>query len=268
MGTGVSGFEVGERVVAAPAVPCGECFYCQRGQDNLFRNLLDFGINVDGAFAEFVRIPAKLIARGGLIKLDAALTDSDAIWAEPIGTVLHGEERAGTGPGQTVVIVGDGPIALLHALVAKRLGAESVYVMGHHPERLDLARRVGADIVTSTPHDVPIQVADVVVVAVSDPAAVTHALNYVHDGGTVIAFGGTARDAEVSLSLHRLHYGEITIAGSFNCTADDFRRAVSLIPHLNLKPLAPLIVPLGHIVDGFHAAQERRVIKAVVHIGA
>jgi L-iditol 2-dehydrogenase len=266
LGDGVTAFMLGDRVAAAPAVPCGECFYCKRGEDNLCRNMLDFGINLDGAFAELIRIPANLVARGGLVKVSDALSDADAIWGEPIGTVLHGELRAKTGVGQTVVVVGDGPIAMLHTLVAKYLGAARVCLLGQQDYRMPLARSVGADVATLNAREIPEHQADVVIVAVSDTTALDGAFAFVRDGGTVVAFGGTARESRVSLPLYQLHYGEINFIGSFNCTAEDFRRALEMIPRLNLKPLAPRVVTLEKIVDGFRTAYDREVIKVVAQI--
>ena len=266
IGAGVDGFAIGDRVAAAPAVPCGECSYCQRGEDNLCRNMLDFGINFEGAFADLIRIPARLVRRGGLVKIGNALTDADAIWGEPIGTVLHGELRARTGPGQTVVVVGDGPIALLHTLVAKHLGAARVHLLGQQDYRMPIARGVGADIATINAREIPEHDADVVIVAVSDTTALDGAFAFVRDGGTIVAFGGTSRENQVSLPLYQLHYGEVTLTGSFNCTADDFKRALEMIPRLNLKPLAPRVVPLTKITEGFRAAYDRDVVKVVVEI--
>jgi len=266
IGEGVTGFAIGDRVAAAPAVPCGECFYCKRGEDNLCRNMLDFGINLDGAFAELIRIPAKLVARSGLVKVSDRLSDADAIWGEPIGTVLHGELRARTGPGQTVVVIGDGPIAMLHTLVAKYLGAARVHLLGQQGYRMPLAHNVGADIATTDAREIPEREADVVIVAVSDTTALDGAFAFVRDGGTLVAFGGTSRASQVSLPLYQLHYGEVTLTGSFNCTAGDFKRALEMIPQLNLKPLAPRVVPLGKIEDGFRAAYDRHVIKVVVQV--
>ncbi len=266
IGEGVTGFARGDRVAAAPAVPCGECFYCKRGEDNLCRNMLDFGINLDGAFAELIRIPANLVACGGLVQVSDALTGADAIWGEPIGTVLHGELRARTGPGQTVVVIGDGPIAMLHTLVAKYLGAARVHLLGQQDYRMPLARSVGADIATIDVKNIPGRTADAVIVAVSDATALDNAFGFVRDGGTIVAFGGTSRESRVSLPLYQLHYGEVTLTGSFNCTAEDFKRALEMIPRLNLAPLAPRVVPLEKIADGFRTAYDREVIKVVVQI--
>jgi len=263
----VKSFQTGERVTAAPAVPCGECFYCRRGKDNLCRHLLDFGINFDGAFAELIRIPARSIETGGLVKLGKGLTDELAVWAEPLGTVLHAQRRAEMGMGQKVTIVGDGPMGLLHALVAREFGAAQVDVIGHHAKRLELARQVGADMaVMEGEANVVKGDADVVIVAVSDGAAIESSFGLVRDGGVIVAFGGSSRETQISLSPYRLHYGEVTVMGSFNCTTDDFKRALELIPRLNLKPLSPWVVPLERIVDGFHAAYTREVIKVVVEM--
>jgi len=266
-GEHVKGFQRGDRVTAAPAVPCGECFYCRRGEDNLCRQLLDFGINFEGGFAELIRIPARSIESGGLVKLKQDLSDDLAVWAEPLATVLHAQERAKISASHNVTVVGDGPMGLLHALAAKDQGATHVSVIGHHAKRLELARQVGADMTVMESEANAIKGdSDVVIVAVSDGAAVESSFGLVRDGGVVVAFGGSSRESRVSISPYRLHYGEVTLMGSFNCTTEDFKHALELIPRLNLKPLRPRVVPLEAIVDGFRAAYAREAIKVVVEM--
>jgi len=269
VGEGVEDFQVGERVGVAPAVPCGECFYCRRGEDNLCRNLLDFGINFDGAFAELILIPSRCIESGGLVKLSEELTDELAVWGEPVGTVIRAQDHAQVGRGQIVTIIGDGPMGLLHTLVAKELGAARVNVIGHHRERLHLARKVGADLTAMEGEEVLVgREADVTVVAVGDGAAIQGAFDLTRDGGTIVVFGGSTRDSQVLISPYRLHYGEIKLMGSFNCTTKDFRRALKMLPRLNLRPLRPREVPLKSVVEGFRAANSREVIKVVIQVGS
>jgi len=267
MGEQVRGFRKGERVTAAPAVPCGDCFYCRRGEDNLCRHLLDFGINFEGAFAELIRIPARSIESGGLVKLGEEITDELAVWGEPVGTVLHAQRRAQMVAGRKVTVIGDGPMGLLHTLVAKELGAVQVNVIGHHTERLELARQVGADAAVMEGETNAVERdADAVIVAVSDGAAIESALGLVRDGGVIVAFGGSSRESQISLSPYRLHYGEVALMGSFNCTTEDFKHALQVIPRLNLTPLRPLVVPLKAIQGGFRAAYTREVVKVVVQV--
>ncbi len=133
LGRGVEGFKVGDRVVAANSAPCGECFYCKREEYNLCENLN----LLNGAYAQFITVPARIVKKNMLI-LPNDLSFDRAAFCEPLANVVHGAERTGIKQGDTVGIIGIGPIGLMFARIAKLMGAR-VIVGGRNPMKLKAA---------------------------------------------------------------------------------------------------------------------------------
>jgi len=272
VGTGVAGFAVGDRVTAAPAIPCGVCDACRRGDDNLCADLLDFGINIAGALAEYVRIPARSVTAGAVVVVPERITDAAAILGEPIGCCLRGLRRGRVGPGSIVLVLGDGPIGLTHSLLARHLGAIRVVAAGISPARLAVVARAGFETLDVSSGDPVPQLlemlgparADTVVAAAPDPRAIETSLAVVRDGGSVVAFGGLAGDPHITLDGNRVHYGEHTLVGSFNCTTAEFREAIELAGTIDTDLFDARTYPLTEIVSAFEAAGNRTVMKAVV----
>jgi L-iditol 2-dehydrogenase len=232
------GYDVatGRRVVAANSAPCGSCAPCRRGEETLCENLRPF---LNGAYAEFLLVPERIAARN-LLPVPPALTSEVAALVEPLACCLRGIERAQVEPGQSVAVLGPGPIGLMLCAAAKDAGARVVAV-GGRMERRELAREFGAE-----PGDGA--GADVVVEAVGSAEAWHDALELVRPGGTVVFFGGR----EVAVDTFRLHYEELTLRGAFHHTPRHIRAALAflasgahpwerLITHqLGLEGVAPL----------------------------
>src|SRR5574344_1966988 len=133
MGKNVDGFQIGDRVVAANSAPCGECFYCKREEFNLCENLH----LLNGAYAQYITVPARIVKKN-MLHLNKNLSFDKAAFCEPLANVVHGVERTDIKPGQTVGIIGIGPIGLMFARVAKLKGAR-VIAAGRNPIKLKLA---------------------------------------------------------------------------------------------------------------------------------
>ena len=203
----------GRRVVAANSAPCGECAPCRRGEETLCENLRPF---LNGAYAELLLVPARIAARN-LLPVPAGLAPEVAAMTEPLACCLHGVERAGIEAGQTVAVVGPGPIGMMLCTAARDAGAR-VTVVGGRPERRELARDFGAE-----PGEG--RGADVVVEAVGTAEAWHHALELVRPGGTVLFFGGR----ELAVDTFRLHYEELTLRGAFHHTPRHVRAALAFL---------------------------------------
>jgi L-iditol 2-dehydrogenase len=203
----------GRRVVAANSAPCGACPPCRRGEETLCENLRPF---LNGAYAEFLLVPERIAARN-LLPVPPALASETAALVEPLACCLRGAERAGIEPGQTVAVLGPGPIGLMLCAAARDAGARVVAV-GGRPERRELAREFGAE-----PGDG--SGADVVIEAVGTEGAWQDALALVRPGGTVVFFGGR----EVAVDTFRLHYEELTLRGAFHHTPRHVRAALAFL---------------------------------------
>jgi L-iditol 2-dehydrogenase len=207
----------GRRVVAANSAPCGTCPPCRRGQEELCANLYPL---LNGAYAEYVLVPAH-IAERNLLPVPAGLPSEVAALVEPLACCLHGVARAGIESGQTVAVVGPGPIGLMLCAAARDAGA-NVVVVGGREERRELVRDFGA-----APGDG--QGADVVIEAAGTEESWTDAVELVRAGGKVLFFGGRERGAELALDTYRLHYEELTLLGSFHHTPRTVRAALAFL---------------------------------------
>jgi L-iditol 2-dehydrogenase len=203
----------GRRVVAANSAPCGSCAPCRRGEETLCENLQPF---LNGAYAEFLLVPERIAARN-LLPVPPALAPEVAALVEPLACCLHGVERAQVEAGQTVAVLGPGPIGLMLCAAARDAGARVVAV-GGRPERRDLARSFGAEAGDGAG-------ADVVVEAVGTEQAWQDALTLVRPGGTVVFFGGR----ELAVDTFRLHYEELTLRGAFHHTPRQVRAALAFL---------------------------------------
>jgi L-iditol 2-dehydrogenase len=203
----------GRRVVAANSAPCGTCPPCRRGEETLCENLRPF---LNGAYAEYLLVPAR-IAERNLLPVPPPLAPEVAAMVEPLACCLHGIERAEVGAGETVAVLGPGPIGLMLCAAARDAGAQ-VVAIGGRPERRALAREFGAG-----PGDG--KGADVVVEAVGTAEAWRDALELVRPGGTVLFFGGR----ELAVDTYRLHYEELTLRGSFHHTPRHVRAALAFL---------------------------------------
>jgi len=215
----VCGIDVasGRRVVAANSAPCGACGPCRRGQETLCERLLPL---LNGAYAELLLVPKRIASRN-LLPVPPGLSAELAALTEPLACCLHGIGVAGVEHGQTVAVVGLGPIGLMLCAGVADAGARPV-AFGSREERRALASSFGA--VTSDPEGV-----DVAIEAAGTVEAWERALDLVRPGGTVLAFGGLPRDARVSINAYRIHYEEVRLVGSFHHTPRHVRAALAFL---------------------------------------
>lgn len=233
-GDGVTQFKTGDRVVALNSAPCGKCYFCQRGQENLCDDLL---FN-NGAYAEFIRIPARIVSKNTLPVPEHVSLEHAAL-TEPLACAVHGLEDTQPKPGDQVVVIGGGPLGLMMMHVAALRGYETIAVVKHEGQ-IDAARELGAAHVVQsasihkaieetrklTPNG---QGADIVIEAVGIPDAWEEAVEMVRKGGTVNFFGGCAKGTKVSLDTNVLHYSNITLRATFHHTPEMCRKALELI---------------------------------------
>jgi len=233
-GEDAADFAPGDRVVALNSAPCGECYFCERGQENLCDDLL---FN-NGAYAEFIRIPARIVAKNTLRVPDHVPLEHAAL-TEPLACAVHGFEDSHPHPGATVAVIGGGPLGLMILHVAALAGCETIAVVRHEGQA-EAARQLGATQVVQTssirkaikdtraltPNDRGV---DIAIEAVGVPEAWEEALEMVRKGGTVNFFGGCAAGTRVALDTNRIHYSDITLRATFHHTPAICRRALDLI---------------------------------------
>lgn len=262
VGENVRGFRPGQRVVAANSAPCGKCFYCRRENENLCEDLL---FN-NGAYAEFIRIPGRIVERN-LYEIPAHVSYQDAALIEPLACVLRGLDETRIRRGDNIAILGLGPIGMMFVRLAKVYGAR-VFAIGRRQSQLDRAKGMGADelLLSVDGTDLPGQVrkltdgygVDAAIEAVGQPEAWETALRLVRRGGTVNFFGGCPNDSAIALDTSLMHYSEITCTASFHHTPKHIRKALDIVSRGDItsrdfvnrvEPLANLLKVLQHLMS-------------------
>jgi len=233
VGTGVKGFKAGQRVVAANSAPCGECFYCKKNNENLCENLL---FN-NGAYAEFIRIPSRIVERN-MYEIPGHVAYLDAALVEPLACVIRGIDETRVKAGSTVVVIGVGPIGLMFVRLLSLRGCK-VIAIGRRRPQLDRAAKLGAqvalsileekDIVAAARRETNGYGADVVMEAVGTTETWQQAVSMLRRGGVVNFFGGCPADTQVKLDTQLMHYSEITCTASFHHTPAHVRKALEAV---------------------------------------
>jgi L-iditol 2-dehydrogenase len=233
-GVGVEDFSNGSRVVALNSAPCGQCYFCKRGQENLCDDLL---FN-NGAYAEFIRIPARIVSKNTLIVPDHVPLEHAAL-TEPLACAVHGFLDSNPRQDDTIAVIGGGPLGLMMVHVAALSGCNVISIVKHDGQ-MEAARQLGAAHVIKTSS---IQKAiretraftpnnrgvDIAIEAVGVPEAWEEAVEMVRKGGTVNFFGGCAVGTRVTLDTNRIHYSDITLRATFHHTPAICRKALDLI---------------------------------------
>ncbi|HSW38759.1 MAG TPA: zinc-binding dehydrogenase [Acidobacteriota bacterium] len=233
VGEGVDSFIPGMRVVAANSGPCNRCFYCKRHLANLCENL-QF---INGAYAEFIKIPQSIV-RQNLLILPDSVSFHEAALVEPLACVLRAAEKTGIEEGDTVVVIGMGPIGLMFVQVLKSMGT-TVIALGNRKSQLSMARLMGADYVVDSTHTNAVEQvrkvtgemrgADVVIEAVGNKETWQQAMGMVRRGGTINLFGGCPSGTHIPLDSTLIHYSEISIKANFHHTPRHIREALDAI---------------------------------------
>lgn len=234
VGEGVTRFRVGDRVVPLNSAPCDACFFCRNGQQNLCDDLL---FN-NGAYAEFIHVPARIVERNTL-PLPATMPFEHAALTEPLACVLRGLEESGARAGQTAIVLGAGPIGLLFVHAASLLGVHVIAVVKRE-DQVRTARLLGAaQVVRLADTDDPVAAAraltpdsrgaDLVFEAVATPEAWQWAVRMARKGGVINLFGGPPAGTVVALDTNLLHYSDLTLKASFHHTPATARAALALL---------------------------------------
>lgn len=274
LGAGVTGYATGERVAVYPIAVCGECHFCKKGRHNLCENEFGLGHGIDGGFAEFVRLPKEIVKIGGVVKIPDSLSFEKAVMAEPMSCGLAALRANRVEEGDTVLIIGAGPMGLIHLKWCKTAGAR-VIMADLLDRRLEVAKQMGADIcINSSTSDLKEELkkatdgsgAEVVITSLGIPAVIEESLGLVRKGGTINIFGGPPAGQPITLDPRWLHYEEIVLTGSFAATPDDFRKTVEMIAsgELVVDDLISDRFSLDSMLDAVERAKNQKMIRGVV----
>ena len=215
LGQGVKGYQIGDRVVVDPNIYCHACEFCLNGQVNLCENLRALGVDINGGFAQYCVVPVTQLQ-----KIPESLSYQEAAFVEPIACALNGIDRAEIKPGQSVLIIGAGPIGLLMLQLVKISGAGKIMVSERVESRRNKALELGADVVYN-PEDAPLaeQIAlkerpHVVIECVGAPFTQAESIQIVKRGGTVILFGDGHENEKFEVGSFDFYSKNLVVKGA------------------------------------------------------
>jgi L-iditol 2-dehydrogenase len=276
VGDGVTGWRPGDRVQVIAAIPCGQCAECRRGAMTVCPNQESMGYHYDGGFAEYMRVPAKVLAVDGVNRIPDGLDYAPASVTEPLACVLNGQELARVGGGDDVVVIGAGPIGCLHVRLARARGAARVFLVDLSPARLKLAAdivRPDAALAADTDPVAAVREltggrgADVVITAAASGRAQEQAVQMAARQGRISFFGGLPKDNPViALDSNLVHYQELTIVGANGSSPRHNADALALIASGTI-PAADLIthrLGLDHVLDALSLVEHGEAIKVTI----
>jgi L-iditol 2-dehydrogenase len=272
IGPGVENFRRGDALMAAPTAPCGDCFYCGRGQENLCAQAI--GKMVLGAYADYLLVGAHVVARNAFHK-PPGLPFEEAALLEPLACVVHAQDSARPQKFESVLIIGAGPFGLLHMLALRLVGVREVTVAGRGVQRLEWAQQLGANRVIDVGRtDVEGTIAglnggfgpDLVIECTGQVAGWEDAFARVRRGGRVVFFGGCPSNTALRVDTRRMHYDNLTLLAPFHFRPRDVRRAFELLSarKLGAGGIVNARRPLSALAEVFTMLERGDVLKCAM----
>jgi len=266
--------DTGARVQVIAAIPCGTCGECRRGRLTVCPNQESMGYHYDGGFAEYMIVPAKVLAVDGVNAVPDGVGFAEASVAEPLACVINGQTLARVGPGDDVVVMGAGPIGCLHVRLARARGANRVFLVDVNAERLAMAAElVRPDAaIDSDPVEQVLKLtggrgADVVITAAASGAAQEQAVRMAARQGRISFFGGLPKDNPIiSLDSNLVHYRELTIVGANGSSPANNAQALKLVAEgsVVVSDLITHRLPLPRVLDGIDLVSRGEAIKVTI----
>lgn len=277
VGAEVSGWAPGDRVQVIAAIPCGECDYCTRGSMTICPNQVSMGYQFEGGFAQYMVVPHEVLKVDGLNRIPEGVSFAEASVAEPLACAINAQELVRIEEGDTVVVMGAGPIGCLHVRLARASGAGKVVLVELHRTRLDLAaERVAPDVAICAQEEDPVarvieltggRGADVVITAAAAGITQEQAVAMCARQGRISFFGGLPKDNPIiALDSNLVHYRELMIIGANGSSPDHNKRALAAIADGSV-PVADLIthrLPLEEVLDGIGIVERGEGIKVTI----
>ena len=271
------GYQEGDRITVAPAIGCGQCTPCQKGNTNMCDHLTTIGFQYEGVFAPYVEIPRQAIVMGNVIQLPDSISYDDATLIEPAACALNGQKYMHIEKGDNVVIYGSGMIGCIHAELAFLKGADKVMIVEPVEKRGQIAMEKVPGVIWINPftQNTVEEVrkltngngADVIITATSVPS--------VHEEAQVIAakmarislFGGLPGESKGFIDSNLIHYKELQICGVHATTATFMKEIMKLMEEkkLDAKKYIERFTDLDHMMDAFAAIRDENVMKVVIH---
>jgi L-iditol 2-dehydrogenase len=265
------------RVIVSPLIPCLNCYHCSTGRFNSCNNLKEIGSSVNGGFADYISIPQNNILINGIIPIPNSIHDDEASLIEPLSCCLNAHLNYNTPiRDEFVIIIGDGPIGLIHLQISKLCGAKTI-VVGKIPSRLNEAKSIGADVILLNNDlegsfrtiwdDTYEKGAKLIIVATSNSEAVDLALKLAGKNSLISLFAGISKNSTLRIDPNLLHYNQITLSGSFSSTPKVMKKAMDLVHEqkINLRRLITHRFSLDEIDKAFRITESYSGLRSIIN---
>jgi L-iditol 2-dehydrogenase len=265
------------RVIVSPLIPCLNCHHCNIGYFNSCNNLNEIGSSVNGGFADYISIPKNNILINGIVPIENNINNDEASLIEPLSCCLNAHLNFNIPiTGEFVIIIGDGPIGLIHLQISKLYGAKTI-VVGRISSRLNEAKLIGADLVVlnNTPDESVKKIWDytygkggkLIIVATSNPEGIDLAIKLAGKNSLISLFAGTSKNKVLNIDPNLLHYNQITLSGSFSSTPKVMKKAMDLVHQqkIDLRRLITHRFSLDEIDKAFNATESYNGLRSVIN---
>lgn len=276
VGNKVKGYKVGEKILVNPVLPCGECWYCQKGWQHMCSNRLTYGHHIQGGFAQYMAVPGIGLEKGQIIKIPDGVSTDEIVIVELLSSIVNAQEYADVTLGETVAIFGTGPIGCLHSEIARLRGAKEIIMIDINEERLKLSKEFsGTKFYNSTKVDVVKEIldftqgfgVDVAIIASPSVQAQAQGLDILRKRGRLVIFGGvSAENPFTTLDSNKIHYNEIAVLGSFAYGPNNFKKAFDIVANkmIHTEGFITHVLPLSKVEDGIAAVKSGDALKVVL----
>ena len=264
------------RVIVSPLIPCLNCHHCHAGYFNSCNNLNEIGSSINGGFADYISIPRNNILINGIIPIENNINDDEASLIEPLSCCLNAHLNYNIPiSSEFVIIIGDGPIGLIHLQLSKLYGAKTI-VVGKISSRLNEAKSIGADLVllNNDPDESVKKIwnytygkgGKLIIVATSNPEGIDLALKLAGKNSLVSLFAGTSKNKLLNIDPNILHYNQISLSGSFSSTPKVMKKAMDLVHEqkVDLRRLITHRFSLDDIDKAFNATENYNGFRSVI----
>jgi L-iditol 2-dehydrogenase len=273
--TGVTGFKSGDKVQVYPGISCGVCRFCRLGRENLCHSIKIMGFSVDGGFGQYLALPKKAIKKGCLNLVPHPLSTAEAAMAEPLACCINGLDKVVLRQGESVVVLGAGPLGCLFAMLSRHRGAGKVVLLEKDSARISQAHLgLEVDLLDANKVEVVDAVmeltgglgADVVVTCFREAVLKYPLIELAAPGGRVLMFSGISADkGVVPTDLNAVHYRELALIGAYGCTSIQCKRALGLMADgLDVSWLISERISLHDLEESFSNLASKKVMKICV----
>ena len=274
-GAGVEGYQIGDKVAVAPNFGCGTCDLCVAGRGHMCAGLKALGINMDGGFSEYMIVPAKAVRQGNISRLKKGTSYEQATIVEALACVYNGFETCNISPGESVLIIGAGPIGMMHAMLANMAGASKIILHDISEQRLEFCKKTigikniyhGNGLKQYIMEETNEKGVDVLITACPSPDAQAASIELMANYGRINFFGGLPKTKEkVELNTNTIHYKNLIVTGSTRSSLAQYRKSLALVEEgvLDISPLVTDRFDLKDIVPALEYAAAGKGIKSII----